>query len=424
MKQKEIESYIEDVFDNLFRSHKGSDGIFYLLHSRLREFLLNSQSECHFYNKSELSSLKLSRLYSKFGIILDQILDDNTSRSCIVFGNSCSGKTCSLSKYFHQIEGSKAFTEAIIVHINCINFDDNMLLTTLLERLDEYFPMHRKLFSGHQKISILKEKLIDISKCGYSIIFVLENCETIISDSLNINHFNSNSSVYSVRQFALYTLVDIMHSPEINLILILSTSMFDLPNFLEKRVKSRMSQRRIIMEELSTEMKRFNIMDFIRDLSELLHLNDNETKNQSLRKSIKRHNELINELFSFILLDNNSKYFNKNLEYLIESGLTKLDLLLIITYKFLLITPQSSNKEMLEIFNIGDKDLDIIKVSRNEFQSNIQGDASFEFILHKKFEDLSIIQHTILAGSIKIINSGLEIITFRKIIQEINKLKE
>ncbi|KAK6591139.1 hypothetical protein RS030_111702 [Cryptosporidium xiaoi] len=422
MKQNKIENLTTAVFDNLFQSHDGSGKIFDLLHLRLREFLLNTQCECNYYERSGLNSFKLSGITLKIGNLLDQIVNDNTSRSCIVFGNSCSGKTSSLSKYFYQ-KGLKMPTDTIVIHINCVNFDDNTLLTVLLERLDEYFPMHRKLFSGHQKISILKERLIGISKCGYLVIFVLENCETIISDSLNINHFNSNSSFHSVRQFALYTLVDIMHSPEINLILILSTSMFDLPSFFEKRVKSRMSQRRIIMEELSNEIKEFNIGYFTSELSELLNIDVCENTNHFLRKAIETYNKSINELISFIFADDSSRHFTDSLECLVESGLTKLDLLLIIAYKFLLITPQSSNKEMLEIFNIEEKDLDIIKGFRCEFRSITQGDLSFEYILQKKFEDLSIIQHTILAGSIRIINSGLEIITFRKIFQEINKLK-
>ncbi|OII71729.1 origin recognition complex 4 like AAA+ ATPase [Cryptosporidium ubiquitum] len=352
--------------------------------------------------------------------ILDQIVINSTSRSCILIGKPCTGKTKLIYSYFNKKKTENISNELIIIHLNCLNYDDNTLLSALLERINEQFPMHRKLFSGHQKISILKEKLLGLSKCGYTIVLVLDNCEPIIVGSSNASHLNSNITGYSSRQFALYTLVDIMHSSEINLILILSTSMFDLPDFFEKRVKSRMSQRRILLEELVNFKKQDKVRNALLKAEELLKI-DKKSISEIEELNVDSYNDSVTSLFSYLLDENKeSREILKYWEFLVDFEMES-EILSNLLYQFLLLTPFCSIKEFMKIFSISNKKN--IQKTRNEFRLLKQGVKVQECMKLRRFESLSIIQHTILVAIIKLISMGIKNITFKKIIYELNSLK-
>lgn len=368
---------------------------------------------------------KISKSHKKLAIpnqledILDQIIINSTSRSCILIGKPCTGKTKLIYSYFNKKKVENISNDLIIIHLNCLNYDDNTLLSVLLERINEQFPMHRRLFSGHQKISILKEKLLGLSKCGYTIVFVLDNCETIIIGASNISHFNSNVTGYSSRQYALYTLVDIMHSPEINLVLILSTSMLDLPDFFEKRVKSRMSQRRILLEELMNSKKQDKVKNILYKAEELLKI-DKISISEIEQLDIDSYNDSVSILFSYLLDENeDSKEIVKYWEFLVDFEMES-EILSNFLYQFLLITPLCSIKEFMKLFSINKKGIQKI---RKEFWSLNQGIKVQEYMKLRRFESLSVIQHTILVALIKLISLGVKNITLKKIICELNSLK-
>lgn len=351
--------------------------------------------------------------------IFDQIVINSKSRSCILMGKPCTGKTRLISSYFQKKKTECIPNELIVIHINCLNYDDNTLLSILLERINEQFPMHRKLFSGHQKISILKEKLLGLSKCGYTIVLALDNCEQIVIGTSNDTQPNSNITGNPSRQFALYTLVDIMHSPEINLVLILSTSMFDLPDFFEKRVKSRMSQRRILLEELISPKK--EVKNIIFKASEFLKINkkcfpDTECLNIDL------YNDSISNLFNHLIDgDKESVGIMKTWEFLIDFEMEN-EVLSNFLYQFLLITPQCNIKEFTKIFLFEYKK-NYVQRNKNELQLLSQGIKIQDCIRLRRFESLSVIQHTILVALIKLITQGIKNITFKKIVNEINSLR-
>lgn len=370
---------------------------------------------------------QISKLHNDLAIpveiekIFDQIVINSKSRSCIIMGKPCTGKTKLISSYFQKKKTGSIPNELIVIHINCLNYDDNTLLSILLERINEQFPMHRRLFSGHQKISILKEKLFGLSKCGYTIVFILDNCEPVVIGTSNDTQPNSNIIGHSSRQFALYTLVDIMHSPEINLVLILSTSMFDLPDFFEKRVKSRMSQRRIILEELINPKGENKIKNMIFKASELLKI-DKKLFPDTECLRIDSYNDSISNLFNHLIDENKQSMGIMNAwEFLFDFEMEN-EVLSNFLYQFLLVTPQCNIKEFTKIFLFEYKKGNIQR-NKSEFQLLSQGIKVQECIRLKRFESLSVIQHTILVAFIKLITLGTKNITFKKIANEITSLR-
>ncbi|KAJ1610963.1 origin recognition complex 4 orc4p-like AAA+ ATPase [Cryptosporidium canis] len=418
---KKFDKYIRDVYENIFSDRNGSCKLLTLLQLQIRTNL----SYLHEY--SQLEELKITKPHNntvppiEMESALDQIVINSNSRSCIIMGKPCSGKTKLLTSYFQKKKAQNILNDLIIIHINCLNYDDNTLLSTLLDRINEQFPMHRRLFSGHQKISILKEKLIGLSKCGYTVVFALDNCEPIVIGASSDAQPNSNTFGNHSRQFALYTLVDIMHSPEINLVLLLSTSMFDLPDFFEKRVKSRMSQRRILLEEIVGPKKEERVKNVILKISEILRI-DKKSLPESEYLDVDSYNESISNLFNFLVDDNKeSKEILKPLEFLVDFDMEN-EILSSILYQFLLVTPQCSIKEFSKFFLFEHKKNGNQRV-KDEFRSIKQGIRVHDSIKLKRFESLSIIQHTILIALIKLITIGTKNITFKKIIREINSLK-
>ncbi|KAL5369948.1 origin recognition complex 4 orc4p-like AAA+ ATPase [Cryptosporidium parvum] len=416
---KKLEKYINDVYEHLFCGKNYSYKLLSVLQGQIRTYLLNlheNLTEEHQVSRCDNSLVIPNQLEN----IFDQIMINSTSRSCILIGKPCAGKTKLLSSYFNKKKSENVSNELIIIHLNCLNYDDNTLLSALLERINEYFPMHRRLFSGHQKISILKEKLSGLSKCGYTIVFALDNCEPIIIGASNISYFNSNTAGFSSRQYALYTLVDIMHSSEINLVLILSTSMFDLPDFFEKRVKSRMSQRRILLEELQNTKKQDRVKSIINKAAKVLKI-DKRLVSEIDQLSIDSYNDSIDSLFSYLADENKeSREVIRSWEFLVDFEMED-EVLSNLLYKFLLVSPQCNIKEFMKIFSASNKKK--LSKNRNEFGLLNQGIKVQECLKLKRFESLSIIQHTILVALIKLITLGVTNITFKKIINELHSLK-
>ncbi|KAF7457870.1 origin recognition complex subunit 4 [Cryptosporidium felis] len=384
----------------------------------IRDYLLSTKEKININKHTSVRLQGNPSLPIELEKILDQIVIENTSRSCILIGKPCSGKTNLLASYFNKKKSEKLKNEFIIVHINCMNYDDNTLLSVLLERINEYFPMHRRLFSGHQKISILKEKLLGLSRCGYKVVFILENCEPIVIGTSNTSNINLNFTGFTTRQFALYTLVDVMHSHEINLVLILTTSIYDLSDFFEKRLKSRMSQRRILMEDICIVNKEDKIKYFLDEAINLFRIEKTTLNNSDECQLIDSYNKSIEHLFSYIK--------NKELgdilrswEFCFEFEMVN-ELLSNIAFQLLLITPQSSFKDFSKVIS------NIYKKStfrKNDFNPIPQGVKSHNCIRIKRFEELSILQHTILVAIIKLVTLGSKNITFKKIMNEINSLR-
>ncbi|KAL7068383.1 hypothetical protein ACR3K2_12380 [Cryptosporidium serpentis] len=423
---------VQNVLNNLLqRVENGSVPLLQLLHEKLRKQLYISQGDMlpELVEKYKLLSTQ-DITNDEIETELNEIFDGNCSRSCLVLGRPCVGKTYALSSYLAKKKLKVLDSLLIVIRVNCIHYDDDCLLYTILQRLNEYFPTQKKMFSGHQKNFVLKEKLVDISKCGYTVVFILENSESMIFGNSNTENLSVNFVGQSMRQMALYTLADIMHSSDVNLILILTSSMLDMPDYFEKRVKSRLSQRRILVESFHNYNERYKLDSTLKSIEQLLfldHSNKHENKNILSLKNI--YNESIRQLFAAFYSNTSLEYDNilKKWKFSLNCDLDPSSIIVRFANAFLSITPGDSVisqvqnicntfylQEAIELFQ---------PVSHYSNSNNTFNFMSQESVKIKLMEELCIVEHILLIGIVKLINNESSVKTFNSLMDEVNIMK-
>lgn len=210
---------------------------------------------------SDLEPYGLDDKIVEFEKLLTSAIKNGESSSCVVFGPHNSGKTCAFQSALKRVRsGLKDDEDFMYININGLaQDDDKFAVRAIAEQLDrEISRIYKFSLKDLEAKELLSRKSItntfsnvlkvlddeislgdsSMAKIRYPIVFSIDEVDVFANQS---------------RQTLLYNLFDLAENSSVPVCVVCFTSKFTFKELLEKRVRSRFSQRTINFRRFSQE---------------------------------------------------------------------------------------------------------------------------------------------------------------------------